>query len=348
MLAKVRGQSPRNVVVLYNTDYDEELIAATDASAVRISSQAITQAIRDHGIDAELLGVHGLDLGQVMSDLRTRAPDLVFNLCESLCGDARNEIIVPSVLEMLDLPYTGTGALSLGLCLHKDRCKEILIAHGIATPEYTVVRQPRDLDDPALEHLDYPFFVKLCHEDASVGIDERNLVAGARELAEQAHRLMAEYRQPIIAERYISGREVNVTVLGNGAHVSCLPLFEIDFSAMPEERPHIVSYAAKWDEHHIDYAGTKPVPVRAVAPALAATIEQIAMDAYRALGLRDFGRVDVRVDAHGQPFVIDVNPNCDLSPDAGVARAAAYAGMDYPALIGRVCETAWSRHHPQG
>lgn len=336
------------MVVLYNTDYDEELIAAADVSAVRASSEAITQAIRDHGLDAELLGIHGLDLGQVMDDLRARAPDLVFNLCESLNGDARNEMVVPSVLEMLDLPYTGTPALSLGLCLHKDRCKEILIARGIATPEHVVVRHARDLDDPALARLPYPLFVKLCHEDASVGIDERNRVADARELAACARRLMAQYRQPVIAERYIDGREVNVTVLGNGARTTCLPLHEIDFSAMPDGRPHIVSYAAKWNEHHVDYAGTKPVPVRGVSHALVATLEQTAMDAYRALGLRDFGRVDLRVDGQGQPFVIDVNPNCDLSPDAGVARAAAYAGIDYPALIGRVCEHAWSRYHEQG
>jgi D-alanine-D-alanine ligase len=112
---------------------------------------------------------------------------------------------------------------------------------------------------------------------------------------------------------------------------------------MPAGRPHIVSYAAKWDETHVDYAGTKPVPLRGLAPGVVARIEEIARAAWQALGLRDYGRVDLRVDRDGQPWVIDVNPNCDISPDAGVARSAASAGMDYPALIRRIAETAWTR-----
>ena len=334
----------RRVVVLYNTDYDQELIAAVDVSAVRESAQAIEQALRDYGFDSTLIGVHGLDLGQVMDTLRELMPDLVFNLCESLNGDARNEIVVPSVLEMLDLPYTGTGSLSLGLCLHKDRCKEILRARGIATPDYRVLRTEQELEDPGLAGLDYPYFLKLAHEDASVGIDERNRVLDWQELGVRARELMDGYRQPVIAERYIEGREVNVTVMGNDDDLTVLPLHEIDFAAMPAGRPHIVSYAAKWDEDHVDYEGTRPVPMRELTDALERAITDVAQAAYRALGLRDFGRVDLRIDPDGQPWVIDVNPNCDLSPDAGVARAAACADIAYPALIGRVCELAWSRY----
>src|SRR5262249_28081021 len=117
---------------------------------------------------------------------------------------------------------------------------------------------------------------------------------------------------------------------------------EIDFSAMPPERPRIVSYAAKWDEAHVDYAGTKPVPMRAPAELLAA-IERTARAAWDAVGLRDYGRIDLRVDAAGTPWVIDVNPNCDLSPDAGAARAARAAGLEYPALVARIATSAWRR-----
>jgi D-alanine-D-alanine ligase len=148
----------------------------------------------------------------------------------------------------------------------------------------------------------------------------------------------------VIAERFIDGREVNVTVMETADGLTTLPLHEISFADMPDDRPRIVSYAAKWDESHVDYGGTKPVPMTDVSPQLARAIEDTATATFRALELRDFGRVDLRIDEHGQPWVIDVNPNCDLSPDAGVARAARHGGLSYPQLCGRVCESAWRRH----
>jgi D-alanine-D-alanine ligase len=147
----------------------------------------------------------------------------------------------------------------------------------------------------------------------------------------------------VLAERYVEGREINVTVIGNGADLRILPLHEIDFSAMPKDRPRIVSYAAKWDESHVDYVGTKPVPLRDASRELVARVENIARAAYVALGLRDYGRVDLRIDAQGMPWVIDVNPNCDISPDAGVARAATVAGLSYPQLIDLIAMAAWKR-----
>jgi D-alanine-D-alanine ligase len=154
---------------------------------------------------------------------------------------------------------------------------------------------------------------------------------------------MATHHQGVIAEGYIEGREVNVTLLGHRDTVEVLPLHEIDFAAMPADRPRIVSYAAKWDEHHVDYVGTKPVPVTNMAAETIAEIERVARAAWRALDLRDYGRVDLRVDDAGTPWVIDVNPNPDISPDAGVARSAAAAGMSYPQLVGRIAELALQR-----
>src|SRR5262249_42120384 len=130
---------------------------------------------------------------------------------------------------------------------------------------------------------------------------------------------------------------------GTGHEPGALPLHEIDFGAMPGDRPNIVSYAAKWDEAHVDYAGTKPVPLRAASAALVGAAEATARAAWTALGLRDYGRVDLRIDAAGAPWVIDVNPNCDLSPDAGVTRAAAAAGMSHVELIDQIARLAWRR-----
>jgi D-alanine-D-alanine ligase len=347
----------RRVLVLYNTDYDEELTAASkvDVSEVKAAAMSVHRAAVDHGLDAELSGVHGRDLEDLIVKLRRDPPDLVFNLCESLCGDTRNEIVVPAVLEMMEVPYTGPGPLAIGLCLHKDRAKGVLVQRGVPTPPAVVISSAAQLDDPAdplgLDRLAYPYFLKLVREDASVGIEAANLARDRAGLAARAREMLVAFKQPILAEAYVDGREVNVTVLGNGDDARALPLHEIDFGKMPAERPRILTYAAKWDERHVDYEGSKPVPMRDLSPALARAIEDVALQSFRALGLRDFGRVDLRVDAAGQPWVIDVNPNCDLSSDAGFARAARASGLSYPQTIGRICELAWQRHvdrHPGG
>jgi D-alanine-D-alanine ligase len=340
----------RRVVVLYNTDYDDdadERVAGADVSAVRMSAMAVCDALKSEGLGGELLGIHGRDLAAVLPRLQEAAPDLVFNLCESLHGDSRNEVVMPAVLDLFGLRYTGSDSFGLALCLHKPRTKEALHGRGIPTPPYLVLG-PEDeggLDDRRdLDELAYPYFLKLAHEDASVGIDGTNVVHDRAALVARVRALIKRWDQAVIAERYIAGREVNATVLGSGAHASLLPLHEIDFAAMPDGAPHIVSYAAKWDEKHAEYAGTRPVPMAGVDDGLAASIRRVALGAFAACGLRDYGRVDLRVDAAGVPWVIDVNPNCDISPDAGVARAGRAAGLDYPQLIRRLCELAWRRY----
>jgi D-alanine-D-alanine ligase len=334
----------RRVLHIYNTDYDEELTAQSgaDVSAVEEAARAVQAAAGDFGLATELLGVRGPDLAGVFERLKDDPPDLVFNLCESLSGDTRNEVVIPAILDLLRIPYTGPDPLVIGLCLHKDRTKEVLVARGIATPEHVVFRTRADLAQA--RDLRYPQFLKLVREDASVGIESSNMVEGAAALARRCEELFERYRQPVLAERFIDGREVNVTVLGNGEHLELLPLHEIDFGKMPAGRPHIVSYSAKWDENHEEYAGTLPVPMRDASPELVDRVGAVAKESFCALGLRDFGRVDLRIDRDGQPWVIDVNPNCDLSPGAGVARAARHAGMEFPQLIGRICEIAWRRH----
>jgi D-alanine-D-alanine ligase len=332
---------PQRIIVLYNTDYDGD--GDADASSVEVSARAIYTSLRDAGYTTELTGTQGLDVFEVLAAIRATQLELVFNLCESMAGDPRNEPTFAGLLELYGIPYTGADLLGLASCLHKQRTKEILIARGVATPPYRYLPDLEALDDPALDELDYPWFVKLVHEDASVGITEQNLVRSAEALRTRAVALMREFRQGVLAERFVEGREVNVTLLGNGRELRVLPLHEIDFGAMPSGRPRIVSYAAKWDEAHVDYAGTKPVPLRGASPTLVAAVEAAARGAWAALGLRDYGRVDLRVDAAGTPWVIDVNPNCDISPDAGVARSAAAAGMSYVELVDAIAQAAWRR-----
>lgn len=338
------------IVVLYNTDYDAEQAANAnlpDAMSVRGSAKAIASALIESGYAVELTGVHGVDVYEVLARLKANKPDLLFNLCESMDGDPTNEPTFAGLLDLFDIPYTGADLLALASCLYKQRTKDILIANGVSTPPYRFLRDDADLADPALDALDYPWFVKLGHEDASIGITEANVVRDASALRARARELIAEHRQPVLAERYVEGREINVTLLGYRDSVQVLPLHEIDFAAMPADRPRIVSYAAKWDENHVDYVGTKPVPLRDTPATVVAEVERVARAAYRALDLRDYGRVDLRVDSAGVPWVIDVNPNPDISPDAGCARAAAAAGMTYPQMVSRIAELALARLRAQ-
>jgi D-alanine-D-alanine ligase len=335
---------PRGIAVLYNTDYDAEA-AATDVISVEASARGITGALTESGFRAELVGLHGLEVFAVLDRLRADRDrlELVFNLCESMAGDPRNEPTLVGLLDLFGIPYTGADQLALASCLHKRRTKEILIARGIPSPPYRFLGALAALDEPALDALDYPWFVKLAHEDASVGITQDNLVRDGAALRRRAREMMNEHCQGVLAERYVDGREINVTLIGNEDDIEMLPLHEIDFAAMPAGRPRIVSYAAKWDERHVDYAGTKPVPLRGASREIVDGIERVARAAWDALGLRDYGRIDLRVDAEGTPWVIDVNPNPDISPDAGVARAARLAGMSYPQLIARITRTAQQR-----
>jgi len=334
------------IVVLYNTDYDAEQAANAnnpDATSVRASAKAIASALIEMGYTVELTGVHGVEVYQVLAQLGANKPDLLFNLCESMDGDPRNEPTFAGLLDLFGIPYTGADLLALATCLYKHRTKDVLIANQVPTPPYRMLRDEADVADPALDALDYPWFVKLAHEDASLGITEANVVANAAALRARSRELMRDHKQAVIAERYVEGREINVTLMGHGNHVEVLPLHEIDFAAMPADRPRIVSYAAKWDENHVDYAGTKPVPLREAAPALVAEIERVSRAAWRAVELRDYGRVDLRVDDAGVPWVIDVNPNPDISPDAGCTRAAAAAGMSHPQMVDKIARLALAR-----
>ncbi len=330
---------PKRVTVLYNHDPDA---TAVDVAAIRESAEAVANGLREAGYETDMGMVIGPQVFETITRLRETKPDLVFNLCESMAGDSRNEPTFVGLLDLFRIPYTGADLLALASCLFKQRTKDILLGRGVHAPAGQTLGLA-DLSDPTLDRLEYPQFVKLEHEDASVGITEANVVRSAGALRTRAKALIEKYEQPVIVERYVDGREINVTMVGNGADVTILPLHEIDFAAMPADRPRILSYAAKWDENHVDYEGTKPVPLRNATQEFVAAVERTARAAWHALGLRDYGRVDLRVDSDNTPWVIDVNPNPDISPDAGCARSAHAAGLSYADLMDRITTAAWQR-----
>lgn len=328
-----------HLAILHNRDHalladDPGREAREDVERV---ATAMAQALSARGrtidlvpVDEDLLGVH--------ARLVQHRPDVVVNLCESLAADSRGELVLPALLDLLGIPYTGSDVLALGLSLHKDRAKELLRARGVASPRFVVA----DRADVPVD-LPFPLIVKPSREDASMGIDFDSVVSTNAELARAVGRVLDTFHQPALVECYVQGREIYVPLLGNAPRKN-LPLTEIRFGPAFEGRPHVVGYTAKWDVDSPECVDSTPAPAQ-LPPALQERCIDVAQQAFEALGCRDYGRVDLRVDGDGQPYVIDINPNCDLHPDAGFARAAAAAGLSYADLAMQLVELALERRH---
>jgi D-alanine-D-alanine ligase len=324
-------RKPPVVAVLYNVDYEDSSPDGDPGYAARADvghvAAGIARELDDGAHDVQLVPVDG-DLTALRERLAEIDPDCAFNLCESLAGDTRLESAVPLILELLGIPFTGSPPEALRYALYKDRVKRRLEAAGIPTPRACVMTRASD-PCPLVE---FPLIVKPVREDGSVGISSKSVVHNEEDLRARVGEIVASFRQPCLVEQFVDGRELNVALFGYPA-ARVLPLSEIDFSALPAGSPPIVSYEAKWNEGSLEDLGTRPVLHPTLPPAIAARVRRVAVEAFRAIGMRDYGRVDVRLAANGIPYVIDVNPNCDLSPHAGMARAAAAVGMDYRALV---------------
>ena len=333
------------VLVVHNRDFEHSQQDPENGSRADIRGTAddVAAAAARAGLVVDVLGVDD-DLMGALSAISAFAPSVVFNLCESLSGDARFEPLLPLLLERAGIAYTGSPPLALGLALHKHKAKAVLHGAGVPTPEAVCLAEP----DVSAVALPFPLIVKPSREDASTGITSRTVVHDRAELGRQVAGVIARYRQPALVERYIEGREIYVSMLGrrqrDGGGIDLLPFHEIDFSEMPPNRPRIVSFAAKWEESSPEYRGTKPVPCADLPDDVAARIATVARAAFAAMELRDYGRLDVRLAADGTPYVIDINPNCDLSETSGgFARAGRAAGLGYDEVIRRIVDLAYQR-----
>jgi D-alanine-D-alanine ligase len=329
--ARTTQRRATRVAVLYNVDFEDVTPDADPGYAARadvavVASAVATELAANGPYDVHLVPVEG-DLARLHTRLRELEPDCAFNLCESLAGDARLESAVPLVLELMGVAFTGSPSDAVSAGLYKDRMKRLLEAAGVPTPAACVMARP---NDPC--ELGFPLIVKPVREDGSVGISDRSVVHSDAELRAAVAQVTERLRQPCLVERFVDGREFNVALLGYPA-ARALPLSEIDFSGMPVGAPRIVSYDAKWTEGSVDDLGTVPVLHPELPSSLAARVRKAAVEAFRAVGVRDYGRVDVRLSPQGVPFVVDVNPNCDLAKNAGLARAAAGVGFEYGSLL---------------
>jgi len=330
------------VVVIYNRDFegaeaDPENKAREDIKGI---AEHVISILESRAFGAVGLGITD-DVVAAVSELREMRPDAVFNLCESIGGDNRFEPLLPLLMDREGIAFTGSSSLSLALALHKHKAKEILRARGVSTPEAVFLTTP----DVSSVAIPFPLIVKPSREDASVGITRESVVWTRETLEARVAYVLSHYRQPVLVERFIDGREIYVSMLGrNEGRPQVFPFYEIDFSEMPADRPRIVSFEGKWVEDSDEYRGTTPVRCTNLTPELSERIANTALSAFEALELRDYARVDIRLAADGIPYVIDVNPNCDLSDVAGgFSKAAKAAGLSYEQVILRIVELALAR-----
>jgi D-alanine-D-alanine ligase len=242
--------------------------------------------------------------------------------------------------ELFGIEYTGSPTLALGLALDKALTKSVFESRGIPTPKHQLFKEPGRVDS----NLKFPLIVKPVHEDASIGIDANAIVYDEAALRGRVRFILHEFEQPALAEEYIDGRELNVAVIATSdGNMQTLPISEITFDKMPEGAPRIVSYEAKWIEESPMYQTTVPVCPAPLSEAVAAEARRIALGAARAVGLRDYGRVDMRLDANDQLFVLEANPNPDISEDAGFMRAARTSGRTFDGTINEILDFAIAR-----
>ncbi|MHB1050554.1 MAG: D-alanine--D-alanine ligase family protein [Bacteroidota bacterium] len=316
---------------------------SVDLSEVGVVEQKedIQEALNSLGYETSIFNMSD-DLDRFLAYLKAMQPDVIFNMVECLGDDAIHEMHVAGIYELLNFTYTGSGPITLGTCLNKSRAKEILSYNGIPTAKFFVVSDIKKLKESALP-IGFPMFVKPSNEDASVGIDNKSVVRTFDELRERAGYILRKFNEPAIVEEYIDGRELNVAIIGNRDPI-VLPISEIDFSGLPDHLPKIVTYDAKWMEGTAEYTGTQGKCPALLDPGVEEKVKEMSLRAYQLMGIRDYARVDIRFTNNNEPYLLEVNPNPDLSNDAGFYRSARTYGLSYAETIGKIVECALERH----
>lgn len=303
----------------------------------------IAKILRKYGYEAYILNI--LDnINIFLKDYEKNRPDVVFNFVEIYKDKAELEMGFAGILELLKIPYTGAPPLALGNCQSKILTKSILSAIGIMVPNYKYIKAPRKTYYTGLR---YPLIVKPSLEDASVGIDVGAVVENYKQLKDRVEYIFKEFKQPILIEEFIDGRELNVAVFGD-RRPKALPISEIDFSKMPKHLHNFVSYQAKWDPLHEAYHKTIPICPAKLSEKISEEAKSIAVKAFKAMGCRDYCRVDMRLSDEDKLYVLEVNPNPDLTEDAGFMRSMHEAGYSYRRAIKKIADYAFARGKRNG
>lgn len=336
------------IAVVFDTPYDrweDEDFKKEVTAEIEEPEYEVAEALMANGHSVLLVGVHD-DLTHMIERLQEFQPDLVFNCAEGFHGDSRLDYVFPAVLEAEGLPYTGTAPMGLLTSRNKGMSKKLLRYHDIRVPGFVTYRLTDALEPPA--GLSFPLIVKPLQEDASAGIAIASVVHDVEHLTERVSHIRENFGQPAIAEEFVEGRELYVSVLGNGAILQTLPIVEMVFDkdrTTPHER--IATKSAKWDVPYRERKGIRNVFARPIAQSALEQIDMICGAAFRALWLRDYARLDVRLTSDNQVWLIEANANPFISFGHDMANAAEKAGMDYYAFIERLVSIAMVRYGSQ-
>lgn len=332
--------------ILYN--YVEKLSRGLEKE--KIADNEILQTV-NHVYNA-LCGQHEVIPIRISTDiiskLRGANFDFIFNLCEGYESDVEGEALIPAILEMYDIPYSGSNHYTLALCLDKVRTKQLLKANFIKTPHYQVFKSLRT---KKRKDLHFPLIVKPIHEDASIGISRESVVFNEEKLRERVAFILQNYRQDALVEEYIDGREINVALIGNKNEMEILPISEIIFensensenSENGENEPKIIDFDSKWIEGSDSYRKTRGVCPANLTPEMEESLKEAALKAFHITGCQDYARVDFRVRGD-EIFVLEVNPNPGINIDSGFVRSAKAAGYSYQQMIEKIVSTCLANY----
>jgi D-alanine-D-alanine ligase len=322
-----QASESQSIAVIYNTE-------DSGGEALSRAMLEVATEVRDTlaalGHRASLVRVDE-GIGPFAKRLEALQPDAVFNLCEGYREWSAGESCVAGLLDLLGIPYTGSGALALGIALDKPLAKELFIARQIPTPRFAVYRQ-----SPAqLPSLRFPLMLKLAGEDASLGITPDNVARDEASALTRLQQLFDQYRAPVLVEEFIDGREFTVALLEGEP----LLVEEIDIRV----EPRIVGFRAKWTADSAEYAGTISVFSPAITDEQRSELITLSRRVWDVIGLRDYARVDFRMDADGRMYVLEANPNPDLSAGSGYRRSLEVAQISFGDFITRLLDNALRR-----
>lgn len=327
----------RTCLIIYNAFGSGQNATADEFEATnndRSEVEYLRNVIKELGYNVRVMGVRRFTAPTVQK-IQDINPDCIFNLCEAFNEESIGESYIAGFFELLKIPYTGSPPLALALALNKKRTKQILKSAGIPVPFGIVV----DLEEvPNLDELTPPYIVKPIREDGSAGITSKSVTSDAEEVIKLVEKIHKEYEQAAIVEEYIEGRELTIPIIGE-KHPRILAIGEMDFSSLPKKEPKIVTYQGKWDA---DMALDYKYPAQ-IDPTIQKRIERIAIKAFKEIGARDYARVDIRLAENRRPYVIEVNTNPLISPEAGFETAAEISGMKYKDVIREILEETLKR-----
>lgn len=340
----VRARKRYKVLVLFDTagtppanqDFSAEL--KTDDWAAEAH---VIGTLKKLGHEVRTIGIYD-EAGMIIDEIKANPPDVVFNLTEHFNAVSAYDRNVAGLLEMMGVPYTGSSPTGLTLCKNKGMAKEILAYHKIHVPNFAIFSPGATIRRP--NRLKFPLFIKPLREEASYGISQDSFVESNEALEERVRFIHERMNQEALAEEYIEGRELYVSILGNG-RLRVFPYREVIFSEVPEGQPRFSTFKAKWDDAYRKRWGIQNIFAEPLPNGMAQRIAKICRAVYRALRIRGYGRIDLRLTPEGEIVVLEANPNPNLEREDEFAQSAMKAGLSYDRMIQHILNLAFTAAH---